>query len=479
MEQQQEQQIRHYQADREAGGQSHKPGSVDLRDDCASQIPGRECDQRIAHITNIVCPKRRSKANLVQEVRLDQKAGRGQRYDCRKDDPGDAVNRRPHQRQEHIDRRLKNRFVAVVPIQAQRFPECQNRAAHALDIVQNRQQQHRFHSQQILLTYPQSDERIEQEVKRNAAVAENPESRELNLPENIQQPCFRLGHAQIADARRDGCEELSKNPVQRADDQQIIGIEPDKDRADFHRNDDVVGGIDHDFADFLRHHRRCVLFYFFNGFAVQLLARFLLQERIAFVRTVRDEQVFQERAQDAQQQEIGVAPRQIQKENLQRIYQGKESKAVDRHDVALLIGDDQVALVGKKVGYCGIEDKQEEDPVEVLHVRSIRHEKVQKGDEADAQKQDEGADEEVSSFVELHQRLHFRDVLFGQRFVQAVDDRRADAQFNERKHRQDAGEESVDAEIFRAEDPDEDDAGDETHGHSHDFAHKRNRDIFQ
>ena len=116
-----------------------------------------------------------------------------------------------------------------------------------------------------------------------------------------------------------------------------------------------------------------------------------------------------------------------------------------------LIGGDERPLIGKEIGGRRVEHKDHENQFDMWD-NYIRFDEVLDKRQTDKpHADDDESDQDICPRVHLHKRLNLFHIVFGDRFVQCKDNRRTHAEVCERKHHQNIGEHTVDAQIFVAQ----------------------------
>ncbi len=167
-----------------------------------------------------------------------------------------------------------------------------------------------------------------------------------------------LNGDEVPHAGGDGVEHLGKHCADGANNQGVVGVQPQHRHADL-GDDDIVGAAHRHRADAMEHHRYDVGFHHRPGLSVQFLPLIVFQIGIHFVHLAGDEQVGAEHTNDLDNQVEDVVVGGDQHCHLEDVLDEHEQAFVDGVQVVFLVGGDEGPLVGKKVTENGVTQKQQ------------------------------------------------------------------------------------------------------------------------
>ncbi len=385
-------------------------------------------------------------------------------------------------RHAQIDGRFHQRPVSVVPEQAERIFEHDGGLPHPRHVkIQHDQKDDRHRKQQFRPLarpqHPQADERIEKAEQADGAEPEDPEPGEIDGEINFIGFAVALHRAEVSDAGRHAGENLRGQVVDGIGDHEIVGVDADAHEADEFGDQDVVGPVHDRPADAVHEHRPDIPE---NGISVSSgkpCVPVAFQIGVHSVGLYRQKEVGQKTEQDLRAEIEDEVFRLDQDDDLEDILHDAEPVLIQRADIALLVREDNVLLIGKEVGDGAVEDIQQ---INERQMRDSRRagEKRDKRRERKARRGDDQPDDMIGPSVKAHQRADLPAVVFGEGLVHAEDDRGPDAELRQRQQREDPDEQVADAEVGRAEHPDENRSADKAQHVAQQLADEIHRDIF-
>ncbi len=235
----------------------------------------------------------------------------------------------------------------------------------------------------------------------------------------------------------------------------VVAVRGDGDKPQERRDDQVVGGEGEDPPEFMHGDGLDFGKDLPPLFVRESADRLDLREEAAHLPD--DEEVVQHRKRHGGRDVMVVVPRQDQDGEHRHVLRNGRARADVGDHVAAVVGAQHGAAVGEEeIADRRVDEMDQVEDVEVQSGRKVAvYEHAQKRQEAQAHGQYRRADPAVDRAVEPQVGAHEFPVVVRHRLVHGTHHGRAEAQFREGQHAEDGDEQSVEAQVFRSEQPEE------------------------
>ena len=248
----------------------------------------------------------------------------------------------------------------------------------------------------------------------------------------------RFGDAQVTKRRDDGIENLVDDARHGIHHEHVVSVQRDSMNA--HKgaqNKTACGGI-RNAGNTVQHHGERVLLDLVDRFRVDLRLAFPLQNvGVHAIRDNRNRDILQKRRADHAAQKEEVVVRHEEHRDLRNAHHDLERILVQRHDIFLLVGGDETALVREEIRYARIGHEHEEVQLQIRDVGRVFNKHVDIRGKSQTCRDNDQANNHVHVSEQAHDGTNLLMVLFGQRPIERENDRARHAQVGQRKNGKD------------------------------------------
>ena len=200
------------------------------------------------------------------------------------------------------------------------------------------------------------------------------------------------------------------------------------------QNKTACGGV-RNASNTVQHHGERVLLDLVDRFGVDLRLAFPLQNvGVHAIRDNRNRDILQKRRANHAAQKEEIVVRHEEHRDLCNAHHDLERILVQRHDIFLLVGGDEAALVREEIRYARIGHEHEEVQLQIRNVGRVFNKHVDIRGKSQACRDNDQANNHVHVSEQAHDGTNLLMVLFGQRPIERENDRARHAQVGQRKN---------------------------------------------